>query len=121
MNTRERGLRTHFIQKLVPSVAVRIVLACGILCQDVEGEIACLLELLRQLRYPQVFPWVGAMFALSFLPLFQLPRHCFLVCIVKLCDRSPRVVFCLCPVVQQKNQRNEGYERCEGHTCEFRL
>jgi len=65
---RERQ-RTYFVPKFTPLVAVRIMLACGILRQDAQCKIACLLEGPGQLRYPQIVFWRGTTLALGVLPL----------------------------------------------------
>jgi hypothetical protein len=46
------------------------MLACGILRQDAQRKIACLLERLGQLRCPQIVFWRGTTLALGVLPLF---------------------------------------------------
>jgi hypothetical protein len=60
---------TYFVAKFTPSVAVRVMLACGILRQDAQCKIACLLERLGQLRCPKIVFWRGTTLALIVLPL----------------------------------------------------
>lgn len=59
----------RFAPKFTPSVAVRIMLACGIPRQDAQCKIACLLETLGQLRCPQIVFWRGTTLVLGVLPL----------------------------------------------------